>query len=87
MSPADLIFLIERFMSPLERKMVDSLNENRGDKFSRDAYADWLQEQGFEWGSRLVREGYTPPNQMSPKAQGREILSGYHNPYWGLTSG
>lgn len=60
MLPADFIFLLERLLSPLERSMIDAIKTNQVDDFDRKAYADWLEEQGYTWASKMIREGYIP---------------------------
>jgi uncharacterized protein (TIGR02996 family) len=59
-TPQEFTYLTEMLMKPQERVFAHLLREDPGDKLTRDAFADWLTDEGRPDAARLVRAGFTP---------------------------
>jgi uncharacterized protein (TIGR02996 family) len=59
-TPQEFIYLTEMLMKPQERVFAHLLRTDPGDKLTRDAFADWLTDEGRPDAAQLVRGGFTP---------------------------
>lgn len=60
MTRDDMAFLFETLASTTERGFIAALHKDPKDEVSRGAYADFLEENGRQLASKMVREGWTP---------------------------
>ncbi len=56
----DLVHLLELLMSPTERVFVFELKANPEDQLNRNAYHDWLLDQGRPMHAEQIKDGHTP---------------------------
>ena len=54
------IFLLEMLASSQEKIFLRALQDDPNDAALKDAYHDWLLEQGRDTSAKLIKEGFVP---------------------------
>ena len=55
-----LLFVLEALVSSTERGLLHALRDNPNDQATRNAYIDYLQEQGRPTAVKLLQQKWTP---------------------------
>lgn len=55
-----LLFVLEALASPTERGLLTALRDNPTDQATRNAYIDYLEEQGRPTGVALLKNNFVP---------------------------
>lgn len=67
MTTTDFRFLLDLMITPQEKSFISDLVENPDDASTRNAYVDYLKENGREGSADLVKDGYIPGHKYDFK--------------------
>ncbi len=72
----DLLFLFELLMRRDELSLLADLRKNRDDVATKNAYIDYLRDDGREESAKLLEKDYVPTLGQKPRTYAQDNFSG-----------